>query len=297
MRLDYYRTMDFHRLSILGIGLLGGSLGLATREMSSHCKIIGYAHRRQTRNKALECSAVDHATDDLASAVSGADLVVLCTPVGTFESILNDISEFLSPGAIVTDVGSTKRSVVRLANERLGGSARFVGSHPMVGSEKRGVEHARADLFRGGVCIVTPDASTDADATRRIEGFWSDLGMHIRRMSPEEHDRAVGAVSHLPHAVAAALVRMQDQQALDVAGRGFLDATRIAAGDAGLWRDILLDNRDNLRDGLGALRVELDQLLKLLEAGQSDALAAWLEQAATHREKLGNRKPGEFSAE
>src|SRR5205814_1835691 len=136
----------------------------------------------------------------------------------------------LAAGALVTDVGSTKRSIVQFAAKILPKTVRFVGSHPMAGSEKRGVEHARADLFRDAICVVTPDAQTDPGALAAIEAFWTELGMSVRRMLPEAHDAAVAAVSHLPHAIAAALVRLQDESSLSVSGKGFLDATRIAAG-------------------------------------------------------------------
>ena len=280
--------MQPKRLSVLGVGLLGGSIGLAARYRLKHYRIIGYAHRSETLQSALDRGAIDEGYDDPCRAVQNADLVVLCTPVGMLGALLDRIIPGLASGAIVTDVGSTKRSVVAHATVAMAGSsARFVGSHPMAGSEKRGVQHAQADLFEGATCVLTPDHSTDTDALSIVEKFWGDLGMRTVRMSAEEHDRRVAEISHLPHALAAALVTMQEEQSLALAGKGFADATRIAAGDGGLWRDIFLDNRDNLRASLARLRASLDQMLACLDPENGDLLKAWLDAAANKRDVWG----------
>jgi prephenate dehydrogenase len=274
------------RLSILGVGLLGGSIGLAVKAAGMTCRVIGYAHRDETRGRALEVGAIDESAKSSKEAVRDADLVILCTPVGLFEALLAEIAGDLPRHAIVTDVGSTKRSVVALGEKLLAKSAQFIGSHPMAGSEKRGVEYARADLFHAAQCIVTPTARSDAKATEAVEGFWRRLGMTTTRMSPAEHDRLICDVSHLPHAVAAALVAMQEDAALPLAGKGFLDATRIAGGDGALWRDIFLDNADNLVASAARLRARLDELLALLDGSKRDELAQWLDAAAARRAKL-----------
>jgi prephenate dehydrogenase len=157
----------------------------------------------------------------------------------------------------------------------------------MAGSEKRGIEFARADLFDGAVCITTPTPNTDPSALMSVEEFWKTLGMKIHRCSPEEHDALVGWVSHLPHAVAAALVRIQSSASLGLAGRGFLDATRIAAGDPGLWRDILLDNRENVLRSIEQLQAELSKFSGMLDPSKASELQAWLSAAAAARENLG----------
>ncbi|MDB5171272.1 MAG: Prephenate dehydrogenase [Phycisphaerales bacterium] len=282
----YYRTMQPHRISILGVGLLGGSIGLALRPRLKGCKVIGYGHKRATLDAAIGLGAIDEGYDDLSQAVRGADLVILCTPVGLFRRLLAEMAPLLAPGTLVTDVGSTKRSIVRAAEELLPGGVHFVGSHPMAGSEKRGVEFARADLYEGALCIVTPTERTDAGALEKVEGFWRMLGMRTCRVSPEEHDRRLSDVSHLPHALAAALVSTQEEASAALAGKGFSDMTRIAGGDPGLWRDILMDNRDNVRASIGALRERLDGLDALLEKGDLEGVRAWLEQAAQRRRKL-----------
>jgi prephenate dehydrogenase len=260
--------------------------------------VVGWGHRRWSLDKALDMGAIDEAADTLADAATGADLVVLATPVGLFDSMLRQIAPVLTPGAVVTDVGSTKRSVVKAAGKLLGRGVSFVGSHPMAGSEKRGVEYARADLFDGELCILTPCARPRASAEARraaddVEAFWKAIGMRVTRLDPAAHDRLLADVSHLPHAVAAALVLMQRDEGLGLAGKGFLDATRIAGGDGGLWRDILLDNADNVRRSLRELRARLGELVGLLKTRDGAALAQWLDRGAQRRQSLLRQKLGQ----
>jgi prephenate dehydrogenase len=278
--------MTFSRLSILGVGLLGGSIGLAVKSLLSGCHVVGYGHHPQTLELARSRGAVDQFSESAADAVQDADLVILCTPVGTFRSLLQEIASSLKPGALVTDVGSTKRTVCRLAKELLPQGVHFVGSHPMAGSEKRGVEAARADLFQRALCITTPSHGANHQAVAAVESFWNRLGMRTTRLSPEDHDRMLAEVSHLPHALAAALMATQDDAAVHVAGKGLLDTTRIAAGDGGLWRDIFVDNADNLHLALTKLRAQLDRFEMLLKDPKGDALKDWLDRAAQRRRSL-----------
>ena len=279
------------RLSILGVGLLGGSIGLALRKIASNCTIVGYGHRTSTLAEAKQLGAIDEATTNPVQAVDRADLVILCTPVGTFPTLLNQIRPALMPGALVTDVGSTKRRVVSDADALLPPHVHFVGSHPMAGSEKRGVAHATADLYEGATCITTPTETTNPGALEKIESFWRTFGMHVTRLSPAEHDRRLADISHLPHALAAALVTLQDDRTLPLSGKGFLDSTRIAGGDGGLWRDIFLENRDNLRDSVRRFQTHLDRLMAHLDANDADAVKAWLDAAASRRQGLAALKP------
>jgi prephenate dehydrogenase len=282
-------------LTIMGVGLLGGSIGLAMRSVAPTCRIIGYGHRRESLAKALEIGAIDTIETDPTEAVKDADLVILCTPVGTFEELLGKIRGALSARAIVTDVGSTKRTVVRLGESLLPKTVHFVGSHPIAGSEKRGVEFSRADLFTNQLCILTPTPQTHSGALERIDEFWQSLGMRIERLSAEDHDRLLADVSHLPHLLAAALVAMQVDAGLELSGKGFLDTTRIAGGDGGLWRDIFLDNADNLKSGIERLKSQLEGVEKMLDGKNADQLRNWLDAAAKRRQELLERKLREIN--
>jgi prephenate dehydrogenase len=275
--------MEIRRLSILGVGLLGGSLGLAVRHYLKDVSIGGYGHRAATLEKALHRRAIDESFDDPVAAVTGADFVILCTPVGAFEELLTRIAPALATGAIVTDVGSTKRTVIQAAGRVLPKGVHFVGSHPMAGSEKRGIEFATRDLFHGSTCILTPTPETDLVALNIVDHLWTKVGMKTTKLSPSDHDRLLALVSHLPHAAAAAIMRAQDERGIPLAGNGFKDVTRIAAGDAGLWRDIFLDNADYLCRAIADARGELDVLSQLLERRDSAGIEAWLAEAAKRR--------------
>lgn len=274
--------MGFERIAILGVGLMGGSVGLACRAMN--LQVVGYGHRVHDLPIAVERGAIDRWTVNAAEAVADADLVILCTPVGVFRPLLGEIGPALKPGTVVTDVGSTKRSIAKLAKEILPGTVHFIGSHPMVGSEQHGVRSARAEMLAKGLCIVTPKDDTDAELASRVEAFWQSLGMRTLRMTPEKHDRLTADASHLPHAIAAALVRIQSNESLAVAARGFADTTRIAGGDPALWRDIFLDNRDNLKSAISNLQLQLDELTRKLDAEDSQGVIDWLREAAEKKE-------------
>jgi prephenate dehydrogenase len=283
--------MQLRTVSILGVGLLGGSIGLAIKQRINSCRVFGYGHRSATLDSAMRRGAIDTAFDDPAGAVRGADLVILCTPVGVFPDMLRSIAPAVGD-ALLTDVGSTKRTVARLAAEMLPNPGRFVGSHPMAGSEKRGIEFARADLCDGALCIVTPGETTHPQTTTDIEAFWNILGMRTLRLSPAEHDRRVAQISHLPHALAAILVAAAEEAALPLAGKGFSDTTRVAGGDGGLWRDILIDNRDNMVELIGRLKAELSRFEALLEPAKAEELRRFLDDAASRRSRLPSGQIG-----
>lgn len=234
--------------------------------------------------------AIDERYDDPAEAVRCADLVILCTPVGRLASLLSEISPALAEGTLVTDVGSTKRAVVEAAERLLPSFVHFVGGHPMAGSEKRGVQFARADLFDQAVCILTPTHRTAAMALSAVETFWRSLGMRTTQLNPADHDLLLADVSHLPHAVAGALIAMQDDAAFNLCGKGFLDMTRIAGGDPGLWRDILLENRENVRRSLGRFITNLNAFDQLLASGTSEEIEQWLRAAHVRREEMLGRR-------
>jgi prephenate dehydrogenase len=230
------------RLCVLGLGLLGASVAMAARRRGLASHIAGWSHRASTRDAAVARAVVDAAHEAPDQAVRDADLVVLASTVSTIPAVAASIVASAAPNAIVTDVGSTKRLIVEQCTAALG--PRFIGSHPMAGGEKTGLEHARADLFDRAICIVTPTSSNAPSDVVSLEHFWTQLGSTTVRLDPAEHDRLVALVSHLPHAVAAGLVAVQSDLSMKLAGPGFRDSTRIAASDPALWRDIFLDNAD-----------------------------------------------------
>jgi prephenate dehydrogenase len=230
------------RLCILGLGLLGASVALAAKHRGLARHISGWSNRASTRDAAMAGHIVDAVHDSPADAVRDADLIVLATTVSTIPTVAASIASAVASRAIVTDVGSTKRLIVEQCASALG--SRFIGSHPMAGGEKTGLDHARADLFDRATCIVTPTPANAPADVELLERFWSGLGLTTVRLDPSEHDRLVALVSHLPHAVAGGLVAVQTDLSMKLAGPGFRDSTRIAASDPALWRDIFLDNAD-----------------------------------------------------
>ena len=277
-----------HRLTVVGVGLLGGSVAKAARARGLAREIVGVGRDAGRLRPALVEGALDHATTDLAAGVREADFVVLAAPVQTLERLLPAVWAAAAPDAVITDVGSTKATIVEAA-ERLGAGRplAFVGSHPMAGSEQSGYGVARADLFTGATVIVTPTESTEPRAAKGVTVFWESLGAHVAVLDPRTHDRVVAAISHLPHLVAYALVEAAaraEPSALDFAARGFKDTTRIAASDPDVWREIFLDNRPALRQSLAAFRAALDEVERLVEAGDAARLQAWLAAAKARRE-------------
>ena len=226
-------TKAIEKVTVVGVGLLGGSVGLAVKANYDNVRITGVGRRQVSLDKALSVGAIDEATLDTAEGVAGADMVVLATPLGAYERHLEAMKGALARGAVVTDVGSTKDLAVRVAEDILGRGGPFVGSHPMAGSEQMGPLYARADLFVNAVCIVTPSRNTPQGLARRVERFWKSLGAIVSRLAPAAHDRAVARVSHLPHMLAAMIVMGQKSGSIDLAGAGFLDSTRIASGSPG----------------------------------------------------------------
>jgi len=278
------------RLVVVGVGLLGGSVALAARASGVAREIVGVGRDRQRLEGPLRAGLVDRIATDVAAGVDGADCVVLAATVGANERLLESIWARVPAGALLTDVGSTKRRIVTAA-ERLaaGRPLAFLGSHPMAGSEKSGWQVARADLFRGATVIVTPTDATEPRAIKGVSALWEALGARVSALDPETHDRTVAAISHLPHVAAWALVDAVgrfEPGALAFAARGFKDMTRIAASDPPMWRDVLLDNADAIRASLGAFRAALDELERLLAAGDAAGIEALLARLKSTREGL-----------
>ena len=277
---------SLRQVSIIGLGLLGGSISLAVRERMPGVVVVGYSHRAATRRKAKALGAVTRVAGELATAVETADLVILATPIFTFEQYFTELAGMVPTGCIVTDVGSTKVLPHLWASQRLGKSAHYVGSHPIAGSEQRGVEFARDDLFDQARCILTATPQTDRSATRVLKEFWSALGCNVRVMNPVEHDRVLANISHLPHVMAAGLVNASDDEDMKFAGKGFLDSTRISSGPASIWTDVVLANRENIANGIDRAISELAKLRGAIRDGKRDQITELLETARCKRAAL-----------
>ncbi len=276
------------RLTVVGLGLLGGSVARAARARHVAAEVVGVSRTAAVLAEARARGVIDQATSDLVQGVREAELVVLCTPVGTLPDLVRTAWPHLQTGAILTDVGSVKGEVVAAAEGcPPRGDAAFVGGHPMAGSERSGFAASRPDLFEGATTILTPTSRTPPEAVARVRAFWEALGSRVRILSPEAHDRAVAAVSHLPQLAAYGLVAAADGHALALAGRGFADTTRIAASAEALWTDIFRGNRGPLLDALERYRGVLNRWEALIRAGDWVGLEASLAAARAAREQLG----------
>jgi len=289
--------MRWNSISIIGVGLLGGSLALAIRRRQVAARVVACVRSEGSLVQCKKLQIGDLITQDLKEAVQGAELVILCTPLSQMPGVTTRMLPFLKSGAILTDVGSVKGSVVRelepLARQA---GAEFVGSHPMAGSEKSGATAARADLFERAVCLVTPGRYSSPEATAKVEDFWKSLGGCPLRLSPEAHDDLVSRSSHLPHVVAAELANYvlspvhPKEQAL-VCANGFRDTTRIASGSAEMWRDIVLANRQNLSRVLGVFIEDLQEFQFALERQDVKAIEEFFAKAKQRRDHWQAQSP------
>jgi prephenate dehydrogenase len=281
------------KLALIGVGLIGGSAALAWKRAGVVDAVVGFDADAVACAAAGERGAIDRAATSLADAVRDADLVLLAVPVGAMASVLAQVAGALPAHAIVTDVGSTKRSVIHAAHAALNAHSsfsfrRFVPGHPIAGGERPGVTHADAELFRGKLFVSTPVAETHADALAQVEALWRAVGANVQRMDADEHDRIFAAISHLPHLLAFALVAQiaaepDGARKLGFAGAGFRDFTRIAASSPTMWRDIALANRAALANELHGHRALLDRLQQALDAGDAATLEEIFTRAAQAR--------------
>jgi prephenate dehydrogenase len=281
---------DLRQITVIGLGLLGGSISLAVLRSFARIKVIGYTHRPSTRDKARRLAVASEIVDDICQSVSDSDLVILATPLCTFENIFVEISDALSGGCIVTDVGSTKVLAHRWATKKLPKNVHYVGSHPIVGSEQRGVEFARDDLFYQTMCVLTTTEKTDNRAVQILKKFWSELGCFVKIMKPAEHDRVFANVSHLPHLMAAALINANSSEDLRFSGKGFMDTSRVASGPANIWADILLTNTKNTSRGIDKVIVELTKLKEAIQGENKREIEKLLEKARDKRAAMLNYK-------
>ncbi|WP_018291030.1 prephenate dehydrogenase/arogenate dehydrogenase family protein [Verrucomicrobium sp. 3C] len=282
------RPFPLSRLAVLGSGLIGGSVALAARRHAL-CRELALYSRGPEKQAVMSAGIADLVTDDPAEAVREAAFVVVALPLAAMDSILRTIQVALDPKVVVTDTSSVKLPAMRLLRRNLEGRARWVGSHPMSGGERSGFAFARPDLFEGAVAILTPPEKAEGEALSLVETFWLALGCRIVHLTASEHDRRVAAVSHLPHLLAAALVCSVDNEALEVAGPGFRDVTRIAAASPEMWNEILLANRENILLALRSFLTYLEEAKESLEGGTSSAVKNLLLEASQRRLSFDQR--------
>ncbi|MBE7560053.1 prephenate dehydrogenase/arogenate dehydrogenase family protein [bacterium] len=281
------------RIGIWGMGLLGGAVGLALKKRGHRGRIVGIGRNPARLAVARHLGACDETSDAPDSVVPDLDFLVLCVPVDSVLPLLASVKAWLHEGLTLTDVGSTKGRLVHEIDELVSQSpARYVGSHPMAGSEKTGVEASTPDLYVNATVAVTPTAATRPGALEFVTAFWERLGAKVITLEPALHDRLVAATSHVPHLVGALLCQLLARRQREgrpyrsMIGNGFLDTTRVAAGDPVMWRDILVHNRDEIAAGLFELRDLLDELLAALRHADGPALEKMLADAAEVRKGL-----------
>jgi prephenate dehydrogenase len=283
--------MHWQKVTLAGVGLLGGSLGLALKQRGLASRVEGFVRRTASIAECEKLGVVDHATPSLHRAVEDADLVILCTPLSRMAEIAAQMAPALKKGAIVTDVGSAKGMVVEALEPLIAAAgAHFVGSHPMAGSEKTGPAFARADLFENSICLVTPTPSSDRAAVLQVEEFWKALGGRVLKFSPAIHDDLVSRASHLPHVVASELANYilspaHPPEQATVCANGFRDTTRIASGSPEMWVDIAMANRKNLSRVLGVFIEDMQEFQLALDHGDAPALEEFFEKAKQRRDQ------------
>ncbi len=269
----------FHRIALIGIGLIGSSIALAVRRAGLADHVAVQSRRQETVDAAQRLELGDSYTRDPAQAVNGADLVIVCVPVGAFAAVAEAIAPALKPGATVTDVGSVKQSVIGQMQPHLPDGVHLVPAHPVAGTEQSGPEAGFAELFDNRWCILTPPAGTDPLAVERVQAFWEALGMHVDIMDAEHHDLVLAITSHIPHLIAYNIVGTASdvgdvtrKEVMKYAAGGFRDFTRIAASDPTMWRDVFLHNKDAVLEMLGRFSEDLTALQRAIRWGDGETL-------------------------
>jgi prephenate dehydrogenase len=275
-------------VTIIGVGLIGGSIGMALRKRSLARNVVGVGRTEERLRIAHERGAVTSATTDLAYGVRDAELIVVCTPVSHVVDYVRKASKSCPPQTLITDAGSTKNEICKALSSGLDGNCAFVGGHPLAGSEKSGPEFAQDDLFEGRLTVITPATESDERHVLAIEQFWRELGSHVVRATPDGHDRAMAAVSHLPHVVASVLSAATGEEHLRFAATGWRDTTRVAAGDVELWSQILMDNRTHILKSLDKFAKLLAESRESLAVGNQTELLRLLDAGKRNRDSVGS---------
>ncbi|QQE11690.1 prephenate dehydrogenase/arogenate dehydrogenase family protein [Planctomycetota bacterium] len=277
---------QINQLTIIGTGLLGASVGLAAKQSGFAKKVAGVSRNLESAEKAASVGAIDVPYDKISDSLADADLAVIAVPLSGFDYIFSLIAPLQRPDLFITDVGSTKSSVVNSAHHHLTDPSLFLGSHPMAGSEKQGPESASADLFPDKPCILTPENDTNPQVITTVTALWQSLGMNILTMTPKQHDTETAVVSHLPHAAAAMLIQTANTLGgYDVASTGFRDTTRLASSNPPMRVDIMSANRPALITALKQYRENIDNLINILDQDNQNALLKLLNTSMTHRDE------------
>ncbi|MEO1397712.1 MAG: prephenate/arogenate dehydrogenase family protein [Pseudomonadota bacterium] len=269
----------FERVALIGLGLIAGSMAHAIRRAGLASEIVGTARSLETRKIAAQDGLVDRVAETAGEAVLGADLVVLCVPVGAMETVAAEIGPQLSPGCIVTDVGSVKRAVIDAVSPHLPPGSHFIPGHPLAGTEHSGPRSGFAELFDNRWCILIPSAGTAPAALAKLRALWEGMGANVDAMSADHHDLVLAVTSHAPHLIAYTMVgvaddlrRVTDGEVIKYSAAGFRDFTRIAASDPTMWRDVFLTNKDATLEILGRFTEELFALQRAIRTGDGDHL-------------------------
>ena len=279
----------YKQITILGPGLLGASLAMAIKDRMPESRLVVWSRRAENRTKSLQSNWCDATFDRPEDAVVDSDLVVVCTPVESIVPLLERIEKNLGATTLVTDVGSTKNQICQAASKILVKGATFVGSHPMAGSELKGMDNAKADLFENAACILTPTTSDVYEASNSLRTFWQAIGMHVTEMAPDKHDEVVAHISHLPHLLASTLCSYLAHQAPaigELSGSGLRDTTRVAAGDPDLWQQILHQNSEAILRAVEGYEVALKAFKATLKQSDSDNTKRLLQLGKEYRDSL-----------
>jgi prephenate dehydrogenase len=285
---------EYNTVAIVGVGLIGGSIGLALRERKLARKIVGVGRRQNSLDAARKIGAIDHGVTNLTAGVADAQLVIVSTPVDLVAERVIQTVAAAPPGAVITDVGSAKESIVSVVDAALAtrrSGPRFVGSHPLAGDHRTGAEHARPDMFDGRIVVVTPSDATRPATVTEISGFWQSLGASLVTMTPAKHDAALAITSHLPHVAAVALAAATPSELLRLTASGWRDTTRVAGADPKLWQAIFSANRQHVLDAIDLMSDMLGSFREALELGDQESLTSMLQVAANkkrERDALGD---------
>jgi len=276
----------FRKIAIVGVGLIGGSIGLAAKKEKLARRVVGICRRECSRKKAIKAKAVDSATLDLKSGLRDADLVILAVPVGRITKLSRESLKYMKKGAILTDVGSTKKNIITILEKDARKKINVIGSHPMAGSDKAGVENASSNLFEKATLILTKTKSTDGKSILRLGKFWKKLGAKILVLSPEKHDKDASLASYLPHIVSFVLSQVQTEDSIKFAAGSLKDTTRVALSDTDLWADIFLSARASTLKSINIFFKNLNKLKSAIVKKDKKALKNFLDKAQKKRMRI-----------